>query len=72
MKRKYDHEITADSWMGDDHTFCASECDFKACWRHPNNIHDHSIWHSFAYMKDTPDCELKLIAERQMSAIDDK
>lgn len=62
MKRKYSDEI--DSWFSDDHTFCLSECNFVRCWRHPSQIIDHSIPHSFAYLKETPDCELELMKKK--------
>ena len=44
-------------WFDDDITFCMSECDNKECYRHPSNIKDRSIPHSFALLKDTDLCE---------------
>ena len=62
MKRKYEHEIS--SWMNDDHTFCLDECDYFVCWRHQSQIQDHSVPHSFAHIKGTPDCEIEIVKER--------
>ena len=42
--------------MSDDITFCGSDCDNKKCFRHPSNIREQKIPHSFAYMKGTEDC----------------
>ena len=45
--------------MSDDITFCGSDCKNKKCFRHPSNIQEPRIPHSFAYMKDTEDCPMK-------------
>lgn len=42
--------------MSDDITFCGSDCDNKKCFRHPSNIREPRIPHSFAYLKDTEYC----------------
>lgn len=42
-----------------DITFCADECNKTSCYRHPSNIIDKTIPHSFAYLKDTPYCDEK-------------
>lgn len=34
--------------MNDDITFCLSECDKTECYRHPSNIQDKTIPHSYA------------------------
>ena len=44
--------------MTDDITFCGSDCNNKKCFRHPSNIREPRIPHSFAYLKDTDDCPL--------------
>lgn len=43
----------------DDITFCGSDCNNKKCIRHPSNIREPNIPHSFAYLKDTDHCPLK-------------
>lgn len=45
--------------MSDDITFCGSDCDNKKCFRHPSNIREPRIPHSFAYLKYTEDCSFK-------------
>lgn len=45
--------------MTDDITFCGSECKNKKCFRHPSNIKEPRIPHSFAYLKDTDYCPMK-------------
>ena len=45
--------------MTDDITFCGSDCNNKKCFRHPSNIQEPRIPHSFAYLKDTDDCPYK-------------
>lgn len=45
--------------MSDDITFCGSECNNKKCFRHPSNIAEPNIHHSFAYLKDTDMCPMK-------------
>ena len=45
--------------MSQDITFCGSDCDNKKCFRHPSNIKEPRIPHSFAYLKDTDDCPMK-------------
>ena len=42
--------------MSDDITFCGSDCNNKKCFRHPSNIQEPRIPHSFAYLRDTEDC----------------
>ena len=44
--------------MTDDITFCATKCNCINCFRHPSNIKNPSIPHSFAYLKDTEDCPM--------------
>lgn len=44
--------------MSDDITFCMSECDNKECFRHPINIVDKTISHSYSDLKDTEMCPL--------------
>lgn len=68
MKAKYADEF--ENWMSDDHTFCLNECSCFQCWRHRLQIQDHSIPHSFAYMKGTPDCEIEIVKKRQQKADD--
>ena len=55
-------------YRSDDITFCANECNKKSCYRHPSNIVNKTIPHSFAYLKDTPYCdeEAKRAAERAL------
>lgn len=43
----------------EDITFCGSDCNNKKCFRHPSNIKEPRIPHSFAYLKDTEDCPMK-------------
>ena len=45
--------------MSDDITFCGSDCNNKKCFRHPSNIREPRIPHSFAYLKDTDDCPMQ-------------
>ena len=40
----------------DDITFCMSDCQRTDCVRHPSNIQDRTIPHSYADFKRTPDC----------------
>ena len=42
--------------MSDDITFCMNACEFKGCMRHPGNIQDRSIPHSFSFCKGTDMC----------------
>ena len=43
--------------MSDDITFCASKtCKKKTCFRHPSNISEPRIPHSFADFTNTEDC----------------
>ena len=45
--------------MSDDITFCGSECNNKKCFRHPANIAEPRIPHSFADIKETEYCPMK-------------
>lgn len=45
--------------MSDDITFCGSYCNNKKCFRHPSNIKESRISHSFAYLKNTEVCSMK-------------
>lgn len=40
----------------DDITFCMSECKQTDCFRHPSNIQDRTIPHSYADFKGTETC----------------
>lgn len=42
--------------MSDDITFCMSECDITECFRHPSNIIDKTIPHSFSFFRGTQTC----------------
>ena len=44
--------------MSDDITFCMSECDNKECFRHPSNIIDRLIPHSYSDFKGTEACPM--------------
>ena len=44
--------------MSDDMTFCGNDCNNKKCFRHPSNIQEPRIPHSFAYLKGTADCPM--------------
>lgn len=44
--------------ISDDITFCLNDCLNFDCFRHPCNIKDKSIPHSYAYLKETQYCEL--------------
>ena len=41
----------------EDITFCGSECNRKSCSRHPSNIRNYNIDHSFAYLQGSEYCE---------------
>lgn len=47
--------------MSDDITFCGSECDNKKCFRHPTNIAEPRIPHSFANYKGTDICPIEMV-----------
>ena len=54
--------------MSDDITFCASKCSNKECFRHPDNIKNPHIPHSFAYLKGTEEwCEEEVRNENNES-----
>ena len=63
--------------MSQDITFCANTCSNEKCFRHPSNITEKGIPHSFAELKNTPYCPLKDIedaieeARREMYRLDD-
>lgn len=40
----------------DDITFCLSDCQRTDCYRHPSNIQDRTIPHSYADFKRTETC----------------
>lgn len=40
----------------DDITFCLSDCQRTDCFRHPSNIQDRTIPHSYAEFKGTETC----------------
>lgn len=40
----------------DDITFCLSECKQTDCFRHPSNIQDRTIPHSYADFRETETC----------------
>lgn len=46
----------ATNWLGDDITFCMSECGRTDCFRHPSNILVKDIPHSFAMFEGTEYC----------------
>ena len=58
--------------MSDDMTFCSAECDKTECYRHPSNIQDKTIPHSYAdfsgdqcVMKECcRNCKYKMTLER--------
>lgn len=56
----------ADKYRTDDITFCANKCDKKTCYRHPSNIIDKTIPHSFAYLKDTAYCDEEVKRQIEM------
>lgn len=43
--------------MNEDITFCANNCLNHKCERHPRNIRDYRIPHSFAFLDGTDLCE---------------
>ena len=45
-------------WISDDHAFCSDECENTDCWRHPSNIKNKDLPHTFAKFKNTELCEL--------------
>lgn len=54
------------SWISDDITFCANECDIISCRRNQKNIKIHNIPHSFAYLEGTEDCpKIKIIDKKE-------
>ena len=55
--------------MTDDITFCATKCNCINCFRHPSNIKNPSIPHSFAYLKDAEDCPMKKNIKREFIEI---
>ena len=44
----------------DDITFCLSDCQRTDCFRHPSNIQDRTIPHSYAEFKGTETCPEKM------------
>ena len=44
----------------DDITFCLSDCQRTDCYRHPSNIQDRTIPHSYADFKETETCPEKM------------
>lgn len=64
-----DADKRAEQLLSDDITFCGNNCVDTKCRRHPTNIQDLSIPHSFAYLLGTEDCrQLHLMKARQHEA----
>ena len=49
-------EYKTQQYLSDDITFCLNKCDKQDCRRHPNNIRNKNISHSYAYYKNTEYC----------------
>ena len=47
-----------EKFHSEDITFCSSQCDRTACFRHPGNIRDKDREHTFSPMKGTAYCEI--------------
>ena len=47
------------TFIHDDITWCASECNNKECFRHTSNMTNKDGIHSFADFKGTYDCPMK-------------
>ena len=49
-----------DRYLSEDITFCNSQCERTACFRHPSNIRDKDREHTFSPLKGTAYCEIVL------------
>lgn len=54
------------NFINDDITFClAEDCERFNCIRHPINIRDKTVLHSYMRREDVPDCPMKEQEERE-------
>lgn len=50
------------AWLTDDRTWCGSKCNITECDRHPSNITDKTVPHSYAMFGDTEICPVGIYA----------
>lgn len=64
-------EMGEESDEMDDMTFCLSDCQRTDCYRHPSNIQDRTIPHSYADFTETDTCPSRQLIEKMQLSDED-